>query len=199
MGTSVPQVGKIVSMDVSRAYEELKKLLREAKCRIVEEEPPNKIVVEHGSVLAFSPINVEKVVAFTLTPVDSTARIVATTSLTSDYKNIVILGFVIPAIFSFLIWILGFLLVLEVNTTLDLIERLLRDASQSLPPYIPASIRTQLETTPASLRADIELVNTVLNAYLFFIIIVMVVGAVLEIYTYWKRNSFAEKILKLMP
>ena len=29
MGTSVPQVGKIVSMDVSRAYEELKKLLHD--------------------------------------------------------------------------------------------------------------------------------------------------------------------------
>jgi hypothetical protein len=186
-------------MDVARAYEELKKLLRETKCRIIEEEPPNKIVVEHGSVLAFSPINAEKVVTFTLTPVDSTTRIVATTSLTSDYKNIVIFSFAIAAIFSFLIWILGFLVVQEVNTTLDLIGRLLRDALQGLPPYVPASIRTQLETTAASLRADIELMNAFLNAYLFFVIIIMVVGAVLEIYTYWKRNSFAEKILKMMP
>jgi hypothetical protein len=199
MSTSVPQVVKIVSMDVSRAYEELKKLLRETKCRIVEEKPPNKIVVEHGSILAFSPINVEKVVTFTLTPVDSTTRIVATTSLTSDYKNIVIFSFVIAAIFSFLIWILGFSLVSGLNTTLDLIEKLLQDALQNLPPYTPASIRTQLETTPARLRADIEFMNAVLNAYLFFVIIIMVVGAVLEIYTYWKRNSFAEKILKLMP
>jgi hypothetical protein len=199
MSTSVPQVVKIVSMDVSRAYEELKKLLRETKCRIVEEKPPNKIVVEHGSILAFSPINVEKVVTFTLTPVDSTTKIVATTSLTSDYKNIAILSFVVVAVFSFLIWILGFLLVSGLNTTLDLIERLLQDALQNLPPYTPASIRTQLETMPARLRADIEFMNAVLNAYLFFVIIIMVVGAVLEIYTYWKRNSFAEKILKLMP
>ena len=63
------------------------------------------------------------------------------------------------------------------NTTLDLIERLLQDALQSLPPYITASIRTQLETTPAHLRADIELMNAVLNVYLFFVII-MVVSAV---------------------
>jgi len=78
---------------------------------------------------------------------------------------------------------------------LDLIERLLQDALQSLPPYIPASIRTQLETTPAHLRADIELMNAVLNVYLFFVII-MVVSAVLEIYTYWKRNSFVGKIVE---
>jgi hypothetical protein len=199
MSISVPQVVKIVSMDVSRAYEELKKLLHETKCRIVEEEPPNKIVVEHGSILAFSPINVEKVVTFTLTPVDSTTRIVATTSLTSDYKNIVIFSFVVAAIFSFLVWILGFSLVSALNATLDLIEMLLQDALQNLPPYTPASIRTQLETMPARLRARIEFMNAVLNAYLFFVIIMMVVGAVLEIYTYWKRNSFAEKILKLMP
>jgi uncharacterized protein YneF (UPF0154 family) len=198
MSISVPQVVKIVSMDVSRAYEELKKLLRETKCRIVEEEPPNKIVVEHGSILAFSPINVEKVVTFTLTPVDSTTRIVATTSITSDYKNIVIFNFVVAAIISIL-WILGFLLVSGLNTTLDLVERLLQDALQNLPPYTEASIRIQLETTLARLRADIEFINAVFNAYLFFVIIMMVVGAVLDIYIYWKRNSFAEKILKLMP
>jgi hypothetical protein len=29
-------------MDISKAYEELKRLLRENKCRIVEEEPPSK-------------------------------------------------------------------------------------------------------------------------------------------------------------
>jgi len=40
--------------EIEESYEELKKLLRENKCRIVEEEPPNKIVVEHGSVFGFS-------------------------------------------------------------------------------------------------------------------------------------------------
>jgi len=199
MSISVPLVVKIVSMDVSRAYEELKKLLRETKCRIVEEEPPNKIVVEHGSILAFSPTNVEKVVTFTLTPVDSTTRIVATTSLTSDYKNIVIFIFVAAAIISFFFSILGFLLISGLNIILDLIERLLQNALQNLPPYTEASIRKQLETIPARLRADIEFINAVFNAGLFFVIIMMVVDAVLEIYIYWKRNSFAEKILKLMP
>jgi hypothetical protein len=77
MSTPVPQVAKIVSMDVPKAYEELKKLLRESKCRVIEEGPPNKIVVEQGSVFAYSPMNAEKVVTFILTPVDSKTRIVA--------------------------------------------------------------------------------------------------------------------------
>ena len=54
MRSHIPKVVRVVSMDISKAYEELKKLLRENKCRIVEEEPPNKIVVEHGSVFGFS-------------------------------------------------------------------------------------------------------------------------------------------------
>ena len=77
-------------MDISKAYEELKRLLCENKCRIAEEEPPSKIIVEHGSAFGFSPTSIEKVVAFYLMPVDSKTRIIAETSLTSDYKHRVI-------------------------------------------------------------------------------------------------------------
>jgi hypothetical protein len=58
------QVAKIVSMDISKTYEELKKPLLENKCRIVEEEPPHKIIAEHGWVFTTSPTKVEKVIAF---------------------------------------------------------------------------------------------------------------------------------------
>jgi hypothetical protein len=60
MRISILRVGGVVPMDVSKAYEELKRLLRENKCRFTDEEPPRKIVIEHGSVFGYTPTGIEK-------------------------------------------------------------------------------------------------------------------------------------------
>jgi hypothetical protein len=173
MSTFVPQVAKIVSMDVSKAYEELKKILREFKCKIVEEESPNKIVVEHGSAFAYSPMNAEKIVTFILTHVDSKTRIVAATQLTSDYKQFIILS----KVFGFL----AFLILYGVR--FGVVDTLINLAKR-LAGYVPP---------------DIEAMVEMLNVLLFIAIAMIVIDTIWDIYIYWKRNSFAENVLKLLP
>jgi len=43
-------VEKVTALNPERAYEELKKILIRENCRIILEEPPERIVVEHGRV-----------------------------------------------------------------------------------------------------------------------------------------------------
>jgi len=158
-------------MDISKAYEELKRLLRENKCRIVEEEPPSKIVVEHGSVFGFSPTSMEKVVAFYLVPVDSKTRIIAETSLTSDSKTRLIR------------------VVLENIVILSLVGMLLYVYTDLL-----GLISTKLPGVVANVKPTVEVINTLF----VLLILVLVIEIVFFIYSYWKRDSFAENILKLL-
>jgi cbb3-type cytochrome oxidase subunit 3 len=46
---------------------------------------------------------------------------------------------------------------------------------------------------------DIEAMVEMVNVLLFITIAMIVIGIIWDIYVYWKRNSFAENILKLLP
>jgi hypothetical protein len=175
MRIHIPKVVGVVSMDISKAYEELKRLLRENKCRIVEEEPPSKIIVEHGSAFGFSPTSIEKVATFHLVPVDSKTRIIAETSLTSDSKTRLI-GVVLENIA--ILFIVGML----VYAFTDLLSTL-------------SSLRIWLL---GEAIAKVELYVSMLNILFVILILVTVIAIVFFIYSYWKRDSFAENILKLL-
>lgn len=78
-------VEKVTTLNPERAYEELKKILIRENCRIILEEPPERIVVEHGRVFPRRKReDIEKEVEFTLTPHGSGTRIVASVELTDD-------------------------------------------------------------------------------------------------------------------
>jgi len=175
MRIPIPKVVGVVSMDISKAYEELKRLLRENKCRIVEEEPLSKIIVEHGSVFGFSPTSVEKVVTFYLVPVDSKTRIIAETSLSSDSKTRLI-RVVLENIA--ILFIVGML----VYAFTDLLSTL-------------SSLSTKL---PEGVVANVRLYVSVMNILFVILILVSVIEITFLIYSYWKRDSFAESILKLL-
>jgi len=163
-----PQVAKIVSMDISKTYEELKKLLLENKCRIVEEEPPHKIIVEHGWVFTTSPTKIEKVVAFVLTPVESKTRIVAATSLTTDYKNYIAYSLILNMIF---------LIYMGMIT------------------YFLSELSSKLSVVVSNVGSELY----VLYILFFALIVLTIIEVARTIYAYWKRSSFAENILKLLP
>jgi len=170
-------------MDISKAYEELKRLLRENKCRIVEEEPPSKIIVEHGSAFGFSPTSIEKVITFYLMPVDSKTRIIAETSLTSDYK----LGGIFGVVLYILLLVIIGLFVSLVQALLELVMPLVERFESHIPPYVMAE-----------LRSHVDMVNNMFSILVFIAIIGIVIGVIWGIYVYWKRDSFAENILKLL-
>jgi ABC-type dipeptide/oligopeptide/nickel transport system permease component len=56
-----------------------------------------------------------------------------------------------------------------------------------IPPYVMAE-----------LRSHVDMVNNMFSILVFIAIIGIVIGVIWGIYVYWKRDSFAENILKLL-
>jgi hypothetical protein len=93
-------VERIVNLDPHRAYEELKRLLYQENCRVINEQPPNNIV-EHGSSWwYFHPRDIKKKVTFTLYLYDSKTKIVATTVLSDAIVTGYLVGILIRLLFG---------------------------------------------------------------------------------------------------
>ena len=97
-------VEKIVSLEIEKAYEELKSLLLKKGGRIMAEEPPARISVKQGSVWGISPTSAKKVMIYSLSPVASGTRISCSSSLASDWKNLTIIGSALSVIVAGLCW-----------------------------------------------------------------------------------------------
>jgi len=116
-------------------------------------------------------------------PVDSKTRISAETSLTSDYKLGVILSVVLSIAFLVIVGLLSSLVGELLELTMLLVERF----ESYVPPYMIAELRSHVGMT-----------NALCSILIFIGIIVIVIDAVQGIYVYWKRDSFARKILELL-
>lgn len=96
-------VEKITTLDPQKAYEELKRTLYREGCKVINEQPPSSIVVEHGSRwLYFTPRSIEKRITFALYPIDSKTKITAMTSLTSGFELVYIITFILGIILGIL-------------------------------------------------------------------------------------------------
>jgi hypothetical protein len=99
-------IEKLVSLDVERSYDELRRILLTNECKIVAEDPPRSITVEHGSFWAWTPRDAKKRIRFILIPQDSKTKITAITSLASYYIALFTLAFISLIIITpVLVWI----------------------------------------------------------------------------------------------
>jgi hypothetical protein len=117
-------------------------------------------------------------------PADSKTRIIAETSLTSDYKHRVIFS---VGLNIALLAIVG-LFVSLVEALLELIMQLAERFESHFTPY-----------ELAELRSHVGMVNIICSIFIFIAIIAIVIDAMWNIYVYWKRDSFARNILELLP
>jgi hypothetical protein len=95
---------KTVSLEIEKAYAELKALLLERGCKIVAEEPPKYILVKQGSLWGISPRSAKKVVSCRLFPQGSGTRVACSSSLASDWRNLTIIGSILSVIVAILCW-----------------------------------------------------------------------------------------------
>ncbi|MCC6057061.1 MAG: hypothetical protein LM583_10340, partial [Desulfurococcaceae archaeon] len=95
-------IERLVSSNAERVYEELKRLLLANECKIVSEDPPRSITVEHGSIWAWSTRDIKKKVKFVLIPQDSKTKMVAFTSLAPSYIAFITIFFTLLIIFLFI-------------------------------------------------------------------------------------------------
>jgi hypothetical protein len=74
-------IEKTVSLEIQKAYEELRKILLRNNCKIISEEPLKSITVEHGYPSSLSPQESWKRVSFYLFPDLAGTRILSSSSI----------------------------------------------------------------------------------------------------------------------
>ena len=158
-------IEKLVSLNVERSYEELRRILLANECKIVAEDPPRSITVEHGSFWALTPRDVRKRIRFILIPQDSKTKIAAITSLASDYIALFIFAFI------------------------------------SLTIIIPVGVWIVIDTENWAEETGYQrmlMLTNIAKILLAVSTILVLIGLISGIYTYVKRESFSEEILKML-
>jgi len=80
------------SLEIDKAYAELKASFAEKGCKIISEDPPKHIVVKQGSLWGMSPTTAKKTVDATFKSVDSGTQVTCSSRLSPDWKNLTIVG-----------------------------------------------------------------------------------------------------------
>ena len=97
---------RTVSLEIDKAYADLKKVFLAKDSKLISGKSPNQIVIKQGSLWGISPVSAKKTVKATLTGVNSATKVTCTTQLSSDWKNITIIGCVFAAILAVIcLWI----------------------------------------------------------------------------------------------
>ena len=89
---------RTVSLGIDKAYADLKAVLLEKGCKIISEEPPKQILVKQGSLWGMSPRTAKKTIAVNFAPVDSGTQVTCSSRLSSDWKNLTIVGCALAAV-----------------------------------------------------------------------------------------------------
>jgi hypothetical protein len=86
-----------VNLGIEEAYVKGREALVKQGCNIVSEEQPRQLVVRQGSLWGISPRTAKKTVKATFESADDKTNITYSSKLTSDWKNVTIIGCVLAA------------------------------------------------------------------------------------------------------
>lgn len=173
-------VERTVSLEITKAYADLKALLLRKGCRIVAEEPPAFISVKQGSLWGISPRTAKKVVSCRLSPVNSGTRICCSSSLASDWKNLTIIGSTLAVLLmAFCWWIAA-----------DL-ETFMITREPSYWSWI-AAVDGYIDFQAAQMLTTLTMMLAV------FLAIIIALEAVIAVYAHIRINVFAEETLKAL-
>jgi hypothetical protein len=95
-GVHLPE--RTINLKIEEAFADLKDALVKKGAKVVSENAPKQLVVKQGSLWGVAPKSAKKTVTATLTPTDSGTKIAYSSKLSSDWKNITIVGCVLAAV-----------------------------------------------------------------------------------------------------
>jgi hypothetical protein len=81
-----------LSLGIDEAYDELKTALADRGCKIMSELQPKQILVKQGSLWGASPKTAKKTLKVTLVSLDSGTKVTCFSRLSSDWKNLALVG-----------------------------------------------------------------------------------------------------------
>lgn len=172
---------RVVSSKLEKSFEELRNLLLSQKCKIISEEHPKSITVEQGSLWGISSKGVKKVIDFHLLPHNSGTRIVSTSSLSSVWTVVSVLGYAVGGVFSFIFWWIATDLEASIVAERESFWGWLAEAFGY-----------------AGYRQALVLIN-VFKIVAIFLVVIIVISVIVDVYLFARKDSFSEEILKLLP
>jgi hypothetical protein len=174
-------IERTVSLEIAKAYAELKARLLEKNCKITAEEAPTLISVRQGSLWGITPATAKKNVHYRLAAAESGGmRITYSSSLASDWKNLTIIGCVLSvAVIALCLWMAA-----------DL-DALVATQQQGYWSWI-ATVDGYVDVQTAQMFAGL---TRMLAVFLAFI---LVAEAAIVVYVQFKINTFAEETLRAL-
>ena len=87
-----------VNAEIDKAHADLKAVLVEKGFKVIKDEAPNKILVKQGSLWGMSPKTAKKTIEVTFAQVDYGTQVTCSSSLSSDWKNLTVVGCALAAV-----------------------------------------------------------------------------------------------------
>lgn len=168
---------KTVLLPIEQSYIELKSILLKDKCRIIEEKPPQYILVKQGSLNGVLPKSAKKTVKFYLVPEEAGTKITSSTEIASDWTNMTIFGNILAGVLAAIFF------------------------------WIAADMQNYLETAKAGYWSWLaqgygypDPVNTMFmvnltRALAIFLVAAIAIEILIVLYVYPRKNTFAENAL----
>lgn len=91
-------IERTVNVGIDKAYSDLKAVLLEKGCKIISEERQKQILVKQGSIWGMSPRTSKKIVEVNFAQVDSGTQVNNFSRLSSDWKNLTVIGCALAAV-----------------------------------------------------------------------------------------------------
>src|SRR5665647_778913 len=89
---------RTVSLEIDEAYQDLKTTLVKKGCKIISEYPPMRIIVKQGSLWGMTPKTAKRNVDFSLKYTYSETKVMTSSRLSADWKNITLIGCAFAAV-----------------------------------------------------------------------------------------------------
>lgn len=91
-------IKQTLNLEIEEAYVDLKASLARKGCKIVSEESPRHILAKQGSLWGMSPFTAKKTVDVTLERSSDGTQVTCSSRLSSDWRNITIIGCILAAV-----------------------------------------------------------------------------------------------------
>lgn len=89
---------RAVSLEINEAYAAVKKGFSEKGCKVISEQTPKQLLIKQGSLWGMSPKTAKKTLEINLTATDSGTKVTCQSRLSSDWKNLTLVGCAIAAV-----------------------------------------------------------------------------------------------------
>ncbi len=93
-------IKRTLTLEIEKVYATLKTSLDQRSYKVISEKPPTHLLIKQGSLWGMSPTSAKKIVDIVLLPIDSGTEVTCSSRLSSDWKNVTIIGCALAAMLA---------------------------------------------------------------------------------------------------